>query len=253
MSDEHRPVISLAEIAPLLQGPLIWCAWAWNRSSGRDKSPSGRNLNTPPSCQPSYLFSASQRSCLYHYVPYIFSSEDAEAHWCVCLNNYKLNVPCHFADIHGPKRMNTTAWVWPLLIATLLCEISKHQPTLAQTLLQIFNVACQCVHWFFCWVTHAFANATSRLKIFGFEWNITSTHNHIPHLLNLEKLWCLASSSSVNTPANKRHSTSLGCTLHSVPQWSSVNVSMLTHRTKMRWGQVSLKPYLQRYTCFTLA
>lgn len=66
MADEHRPVILREEIAPLLQGPLIWSSRAWNHSKRRDTILIGCNLNTSLSCPVSFLaFSAfmSPSSC----------------------------------------------------------------------------------------------------------------------------------------------------------------------------------------------
>lgn len=107
MADEHRPVISLTEIAPLLQGPLIWSTWAWSHPSRRDTILAGWNLNTPPSCQSSYLLCPSLPSCLCQLHPLHFQSccqhdfKDGKLIAClsVCpplwsrlkyLNNYKL-------------------------------------------------------------------------------------------------------------------------------------------------------------------
>lgn len=66
MADEHRPVISPAEIAPLLQGPLIWSTRAWNHSKRRDMILVGWTLNTSPTLP--------APSCLHWLYISIFSS-----------------------------------------------------------------------------------------------------------------------------------------------------------------------------------
>lgn len=118
MADEHRPVISLAEIVPLLQGPLIWSTWAWNHSNRRDVILDGWNLNTPPWCQPPCLLLLSLSLCLYLYLSYIFSHASGMTLGMVMLvylscrptTLVETEISELLAGFHGLQRINATAW-----------------------------------------------------------------------------------------------------------------------------------------------